>query len=71
MAKQILCNRTEKRTKDIMILMGEALKASENSFLRAVGYCCHPVCWVVQRCPEIKGCGLCEPITEYVSEGRK
>lgn len=71
MAKQRLCNRTEKRTKDIMILMVEALMASENSFLRAVGYCCHPACWWGRWCPEIKGCGLCKPIAEYVLEGRK
>lgn len=57
MAKQRLCNRTEERTRMAMKEMVEALKISDELFLKAVGYCCHPVCWWYKGCPEIKSCG--------------
>lgn len=57
MAKQRLCTRTEERTRKFMLEMVEALRASEVPFLRAVGFCCAPVCgWFGGKCPEIKSC---------------
>lgn len=57
MAKQRLCERTEKRTRDFMWEMVEALRHEEDPFLQAVGYCCHPNCWWYNgKCPEIKSC---------------
>ena len=58
MAKQRLCEKTEKRTRDFMWDMVETLKADKkHPFLQAVGYCCHPSCWWFNgKCPEIKSC---------------
>jgi len=57
MAKQRLCERTEKRTRDFMWEMVETLRHEKNPFLQAVGYCCHPNCWWYNgKCPEIKSC---------------
>ena len=56
MAKQRLCYRTEKNTRNFMRVMVGALKDSEDPFLRAVGYCSQPACWWLQGCPEIKSC---------------
>ena len=57
MAKQRLCERTEKRTKEFMWEMVDELRKSDEPFLQAVGYCCHPACWWYNgRCPEIKSC---------------
>ena len=58
MCKQRLCNRTEERTRKIVEKLVEALKDSDEPFLKAVGYCCHPYCWWYKSCPEIKGCGM-------------
>lgn len=56
MAKQRLCNRTEKRTRDFMLEMVVALRESKDPFLKAVGYCCAPYCGWYGACPEIKSC---------------
>lgn len=57
MARQRLCMRTEARTRQVMMDMVEALKNSDEPFLRAVGKCCHPQCWYLGvRCPELYGC---------------
>lgn len=56
MAKQRLCKRTERMTRDFMQLMVEVLRASKDPFLKAVGYCSAPACYWYKRCPEIKGC---------------
>ena len=56
MAKQRLCNRTEERTRKFMREAVETLKGCNDPFLKAVGYCCHPSCWWLGRCPEIKCC---------------
>lgn len=56
MAKQRLCKRTEVSTRKFMELMVEVLRASKDPFLKAVGFCCAPVCYWYKRCPEIKGC---------------
>ena len=57
MARQRLCERTEKRTRDFMWEMVDALRSSNEPFLKAVGYCCHPACWWHNgRCPEIRSC---------------
>jgi thymidylate synthase ThyX len=58
MAKQRLCEKTEKRTRDFMWEMVETLKADKkHPFLQAVGYCCHPNCWWHNgKCPELKSC---------------
>lgn len=68
MAKQRLCNRTEANTRKFMELLVEALKAEKDSFLKAVGYCCHPACeWMGGRCPEINCCGKCPKLsTEFI-----
>lgn len=57
MAKQRLCTRTEERTRKVMKEMVDTLKQSDEPFLKAVGYCCHPFCWWYKGCPEIKSCG--------------
>ena len=56
MAKQRLCMRTEEKTKQAMRELVEALKESTDPFLKAVGFCCHPACYWLQGCPELKGC---------------
>ena len=56
MAKQRLCMRTEENTRKAMREMVEALKESKEPFLKAVGYCCHPSCWWLHGCPEIRSC---------------
>ena len=56
MAKQRLCYRTEKNTRNFMREIVGALKDSEDPFLRAVGYCSQPACWWLHGCPEIKSC---------------
>lgn len=58
MAKQRLCVRTEANTRKFMNDAVEELKKSDEPFLRAVGYLCHPVCWWYGGlCPEVRGCG--------------
>ena len=57
MAKQRLCTRTEERTRKFMEEVVVALRRSNNTFLKAVGYCCVPQCVWLSGCPEIKGCG--------------
>jgi len=56
MAKQRLCERTERRTRLAMREMVKALQESEEPFLKAVGFCCHPQCFWFGSCPEIMGC---------------
>ena len=57
MAKQRLCLRTEKNTRNFMWELCEELWTSDIPFLRAVGLCCHPQCWWYgDNCPELKGC---------------
>ena len=56
MAKQRLCMRTEERTRLFMVAMVRELRRSDEPFLRAVGFCCHPNCWWLSGCPEIKSC---------------
>ena len=56
MAKQRMCNRTEERTRKVMFELVEALLHSEDPFLKAVGFCCHPACWWYGACPELKSC---------------
>ena len=57
MCKQRLCERTEKRTCDFAWEMVDMLRQSDEPFLKAVGYCCHPNCWWHNgKCPEIKSC---------------
>lgn len=57
MCKQRLCERTEKRTNNFVWELVDALRASEEPYLKAVGYCCHPACWWFNgKCPEIKSC---------------
>lgn len=57
MARQRLCTRTEERTRKAMQEMVDALKHSNEPFLKAVGYCCMPYCGWYGACPEIRGCG--------------
>ena len=78
MAKQRLCNRTEKKTRLVMEELVKGLKSSKEPFLKAVGYCCHPACWWLKGCPEIKSCGYHphkvsdDVIAEYKNfEGKK
>ena len=57
MCKQRLCERTEKRTRDFVWELVDALRSSNEPFLKAVGYCCHPACWWFNgKCPEVKSC---------------
>ena len=66
MAKQRLCNRTEERTRKAMLEMVNALKHSKEPFLKAVGYCCHPVCWWYGSCPEIHSCGAKKQLSKSI-----
>lgn len=68
MAKQRLCNRTEERTRKFMLEMVEALRASNNPFLRAVGYCSAPQCVWYGACPEIKSCGKKKRLSDIIIE---
>ncbi len=72
MVKQRLCVRTEARTRKFMNELVDILKASEEPFLKAVGYCCKPQCeWYGSRCPELKGCGKCPSLAEEILKGVK
>lgn len=72
MAKQRLCLRTEERTRNAMRAMVEALKASDEPFLRAVGYCCKPICWWYGGCPELKPCnGHSKRVADSIIEGMR
>lgn len=66
MCKQRLCERTEKRTRDFVWELVDALRSSNEPFLKAVGYCCHPACWWLKGCPEISGCGSFSKISEQI-----
>lgn len=66
MAKQRLCMRTEERTRNVMREMVEVLKRSNKPFLKAVGYCCHPSCWWLKGCPEIKSCEGAHKLSEDI-----
>ena len=68
MAKQRLCSRTEERTRKFMLEMVEALRASSNPFLRAVGYCSAPQCVWYSACPEIKSCGKKKRLSDIIIE---
>lgn len=65
MAKQRLCARTEERTRKAMQEMVDALKHSNEPFLKAVGYCCMPYCGWYGACPEIRGCGRNVSLARY------
>lgn len=57
MAKQRLCNHTEKNTHEFMVEMVMALRENKDPFLQAVGFCCAPSCgWFGGKCPELKSC---------------
>lgn len=67
MAKQRLCTRTEEQTRKFMREMVVALRESDEPFLKAVGYCCAPVCeWYGHKCPEQKSCGRCPKKSDEV-----
>lgn len=67
MAKQRMCNRTEKNTRQFMYNMVAVLRSSDVPFLRAVGYCCAPSCiWLGRKCPEINGCGQYDNKYEHI-----
>lgn len=66
MAKQRLCNRTEKNTRNFMREMVETLKESKDPFLKAVGFCCHPACYWLHGCPEIKGCEGAQKVSDAI-----
>lgn len=68
MAKQRLCMRTEERTRNIMREMVETLKHSDEPFLKAVGYCCHPTCVWLKGCPELKGCECAKKLSDTFIE---
>jgi hypothetical protein len=74
MAKQRLCNRTEDKTRKFVNEIVKQMKESEDPFIKAVGYCSHPMCWWYKGCPELKGCGMVphrvfdNVITEYKGE---
>lgn len=57
MASQRLCNKTEPRTRAVMLELVKTLLQSPDPFLRAVGLCCKPSCWWHGGCcPEPKCC---------------
>ena len=58
MSKQRLCNRTEDKTRKFVNEIVKQMKESEDPFIKAVGYCSHPMCWWYKGCPELKGCGM-------------
>lgn len=70
MAKQRLCTRTEEKTRQFMNEMVIELQHSNEPFLKAVGYCCHPQCvWAGCRCTEIKGCGMYDKLSDIFING--
>lgn len=71
MARQRLCMRTEERTRMFMREMVAELKKSTEPFLQAVGWCCHPYCWWYRACPEPRGCGERESLSESIIETRR
>ena len=71
MAKQRLCTRTEKRTREAMQEMVASLKESENPFLKAIGFCCKPQCEWYGGCTEIKCCGKHSKLSDRVIEEYK
>ena len=71
MAKQRLCMRTEANTRNFMREMVETLKESKDPFLKAVGYCCHPACYWLQGCPEIKGCENAQKVSDAIIRAYK
>lgn len=71
MARQRLCMRTEGRTRTFMREMVAELKKSTEPFLQAVGWCCHPYCWWYRACPEPRGCGERESLSESIIEARR
>lgn len=66
MAKQRLCTRTETNTRKFMMDAVEELKKSDEPFFQALGYCCHPSCWWMNRCPEVRSCGQKPRIADEV-----
>lgn len=66
MARQRLCTRTEERTRKFMREMVECLVQNKDSFLQAVGYCCHPACWWYGSCPELKGCNGSKKLSDKI-----
>lgn len=65
MAKQRLCQRTEASTRGFMKEAVIVLRNSKEPFLQAVGFCCAPYCvWYGNRCPEVKGCGMCPKLSD-------
>lgn len=58
LCKQRLCTRTEEKTRKFVCDLVQELIMSEEPFLQAVGACCHPACYWLKGCPEIKGCGF-------------
>lgn len=56
MCKQRLCNRTEERTRKFLKELVEGLKRSNESLLKAIGYCSYPRCYWYHGCPELKPC---------------
>ena len=66
MAKQRLCTRTEANTRKFMFDAVAELKQSDEPFFQALGYCCHPSCWWLNRCPEVKSCGQRPRIADEV-----
>lgn len=67
MAKQRLCMRTEERTRKFMEEAVKELRNSDVPFLKAVGYCCMPYCGWYGSCPELKGCGRFEKLSDVLS----
>lgn len=66
MAKQRLCNRTEKRTLSAMTEIVRELRRSKNPFLKAVGICARPQCEWYGGCTEIKSCGKYKKVSDYI-----
>lgn len=57
MAKQRLCVRTEKRTRDYMNYVVKSMRESQIPFLVAVGICSKSKCDITGKCNEMHSCG--------------
>lgn len=70
MCKQRLCNRTETRTREVVINWVQQLRRSENPLLVALGYCCKPQCTWLGGCPELRPCGEMDSVAEQFIESK-
>lgn len=68
MCKQRLCNRTEKKTREVVMGWVIQMKTSENPLIKAIGSCCYPQCVYKGGCPELVSCGSQDKVADRFIE---